>query len=125
MKSTCCKTCYTGLTGCMRVCIYCSSSCLCFGLECSCIISSQIYIKWLLAVLYITFVTHARTRHKLATRMAALLGSVDQFDPAVEDWAHYVERLGHFFSANGIVGDSEATTAKRRSTFLSVIGPGP
>ena len=34
-------------------CIYCSCSCLCFALECSCIIiSSQIYIKWLLAVLY-------------------------------------------------------------------------
>ena len=37
---------------------------------------------------------------------------------------NYVERLGHFFAANGIVGDSEATTAKRQSTFLSVIGPG-
>ena len=65
------------------------------------------------------------TRHKLATRMAALLGSIDQFDPSLEDWANYVERLGQFFEANGIVGDSEDIKKKRRSTFLSVVGPGP
>ena len=57
--------------------------------------------------------------------MAALLGSIDQFDPSLEDWANYAERLGQFFEANGIVGDSEDIKKKRRWTFLSVIGPGP
>ena len=55
--------------------------------------------------------------------MSGLLGSIDQFNPALEEWAQYVERLGQFFEANGIVG--EANAAKRRSTFLSVVGPGP
>ena len=55
--------------------------------------------------------------------MAGLLGKVDAFDPELEDWPQYVERLEHFFEANGIVGDANA--AKRRSTFLSVIGPAP
>ena len=36
-----------------------------------------------------------------------------------------MEWLGHFFAVNGIVGDSEATTALRWSTFLSVSGPVP
>ena len=62
----------------------------------------------------------AWTRHKLATKMA-LLGSIEHFDPALEDWANYVERLGQYFEANGIVGEDNA--AKRRSTFLSVVGP--
>ena len=35
----------------------------------------------------------------------------------------YVERLEHFFEANGLTGDD--SMAKRRSTFLSVIGPAP
>ncbi len=55
--------------------------------------------------------------------MAGLLGKVDAFDPELEDWPQYVERLEHFFEANGIVGDPNA--AKRRATFLSVIGPAP
>ena len=41
----------------------------------------------------------------------------------MEEWANYVERLKQYFEANGIVGDDKA--AKRRSTFLSVVGPGP
>ena len=55
--------------------------------------------------------------------MASLLGNIEQFDPAVEEWANYVEQLEQYFKANGIVGDNKA--AKRRSTFLSVVGPGP
>ncbi len=55
--------------------------------------------------------------------MAGLLGKVDAFDPELEDWPQYVEWLEHFFEANGIVGDVNA--AKRRATFLSVIGPAP
>ena len=34
-----------------------------------------------------------------------------------------IERLGQYFEANRIVGEENA--AKRRSTFLSVVGPGP
>ena len=55
--------------------------------------------------------------------MSGLLGSIDKFDPELEDWAQYVERVGQFFEANGIVGEENA--AKRRSTFLSVVGPSP
>ena len=55
--------------------------------------------------------------------MEGLLGKIDEFNPDLEEWPQYVERLEYFFEANGIV---EADNAKkRRSTFLSVIGPGP
>ena len=50
-------------------------------------------------------------------------GKIEGFDPELEEWPQYVERLEHFLEANGIVG--EANAAKRRSTFLSVIGPAP
>ena len=53
--------------------------------------------------------------------MSGLLGNIDHFDPEVEDWTQYVERVGQFFEANGIVGEENA--AKRRSTFLSIVGP--
>ena len=55
--------------------------------------------------------------------MAGLLGKVESFDPELEEWPQYVERLEHFFDANGLTG--EDSMAKRRSTFLSVIGPAP
>ena len=55
--------------------------------------------------------------------MAALLGRIDSFDPEQEEWAQYVERLVQFFEANDITGEDKA--AKRRATFLSVIGPTP
>ena len=45
------------------------------------------------------------------------------FKSGLEEWPLCVERLGHFFEANGITGADNAT--KRRSTFLSVIWPGP
>ena len=34
--------------------------------------------------------------------MAALLGKVEDFDPAQEDWPQYVERLEQFFEANDL-----------------------
>ena len=52
--------------------------------------------------------------------MAAVFGKVDHFDGEQEDWTQYVERLGHFFTANGITAE-----AKKKAVFLSVIGPGP
>ena len=50
--------------------------------------------------------------------MAATFGKVEEFDSGKEAWQQYVERLGHFFAANGI---TEAE--KKRAVFLSVIGP--
>ena len=50
--------------------------------------------------------------------MAATLGKVEEFDSNREEWSQYVERLGHFFLANGITEE-----AKKRSVFLAVIGP--
>ena len=50
--------------------------------------------------------------------MAITLGKVEEFDGNVEEWQQYVERLGHFFTANGIT-----ETEKMRAVFLSLIGP--
>lgn len=50
--------------------------------------------------------------------MTAAFGRIGEFEPEKEDWTSYVERLGHFFHANGIDDDD-----KKRSVFLSVIGP--
>ena len=47
----------------------------------------------------------------------ATLGRVDEFDGTRDDWLQYVERLEHFFSANG-VDDAD----KKRSVLLTVIG---
>ena len=55
--------------------------------------------------------------------MAILLGKIDHFDPEEEEWPQYVERLDQFFEVNDLTGDGKA--AKRRATFLTVIGPGP
>jgi len=55
--------------------------------------------------------------------MTALLGRIDHFDPEQEQWPQYVERLEQFFEANEITGEGKA--AKRRATFLSVMGPVP
>ena len=55
--------------------------------------------------------------------MAAVLEKVDVFDPQHEEWPQYVERLDQFFEANDLMGDAKAT--KQRTTFLTVIGPGP
>ena len=49
-----------------------------------------------------------------------LLGHIEEFDPAVEEWKQYVERLEQFLQANDITGADKAV--KRRATFLSVIG---
>ena len=49
--------------------------------------------------------------------MSGTLGRVDEFDGDKGDWQQYVERLEHFFVANGIDG-----AEKKRAVFLSVIG---
>ena len=45
------------------------------------------------------------------------LGRVDEFDIARDDWPQYVERLEHFFIANGI-----DDVGKKRAVLLSVVG---
>ena len=37
--------------------------------------------------------------------MAASLGSLEPFNAMSEDWSGYLERMGEFFVANGIVED--------------------
>ena len=49
--------------------------------------------------------------------MSGTLGRVEDFDGNKDDWQQYVERLKHFFVANGIDG-----AEKKRAVFLSVIG---
>ena len=51
--------------------------------------------------------------------MTATFERIGEFEPDKEDWTSYLERLGHFLHANGIDDDD-----KKRSVFLSVIGPG-
>ena len=50
--------------------------------------------------------------------MAASLGHIGSFNPTVEDWTAYAERIEHYFLANGI---TDAT--KKRSILLTVCGP--
>ena len=45
------------------------------------------------------------------------LGRVDEYDGTKDDWPQYVERLEHFFTANGI---TEA--GKKRAVLLTVMG---
>lgn len=50
--------------------------------------------------------------------MSSLLGRIDEYDGTKEEWPQYVERVDHFFAANGIT-DAD----KKKSAFLAVIGP--
>jgi hypothetical protein len=49
---------------------------------------------------------------------SVLFGSVGEFVEGKEEWTQYEERLGHFFTANGI-----EDAAKKRSILLSMMGP--
>ena len=51
---------------------------------------------------------------RLQCVMAAVFGKIEEFK---EDWSQYVERLGHFFQANGTVEED-----KKRSIFLTMVG---
>ena len=48
----------------------------------------------------------------------SLLGRLDEFDGSKEDWPQYIERVSHFFAANGI-----DNAGKKKSAFLSSVGP--
>ncbi|PIK56483.1 hypothetical protein BSL78_06598 [Apostichopus japonicus] len=48
----------------------------------------------------------------------ALFGKLEEFREGREEWIQYVEGLEHFFAANSI-----ADEVKKRSIFLSIVGP--
>ncbi len=50
--------------------------------------------------------------------MSTLLGRIDEFDGSKEEWPQYVERVNHFFAANGI---DDAT--RQKSALLAAVGP--
>ena len=45
-------------------------------------------------------------------------GTLKTFDPEVDDWQIYIERLKHYFIANGVTD-----AGKKRSILLTVCGP--
>ena len=49
--------------------------------------------------------------------MVTVIGHVQEFDAAKEDWPQYVERLEQFFIANGI------EEGKKRAVLLMAVGP--
>ena len=50
--------------------------------------------------------------------MATLFGHVGEFDDNKEEWIQYVERLHHFYEANGITEND-----RKRAILLTTIGP--
>ena len=52
----------------------------------------------------------------------AVHGSIGTFNPDLEDWISYTERLENYFIANGIK-DDEAHAEQRRAILLAVCGP--
>ena len=48
----------------------------------------------------------------------APIGKIENFDPTLEDWPTYVERLELYFDANGIDGND-----KKRACLLTLMGP--
>ena len=50
--------------------------------------------------------------------MAAIHGSVSQFDSSKEDWTTYIERLTQYFVANDV-----ERSEKKRAILLSACGP--
>lgn len=46
----------------------------------------------------------------------SLIGHVSAFDPEVESWTEYKERLDHYFLANEIGDES-----KKRSVLIAVV----
>ena len=49
--------------------------------------------------------------------MAAMHGSVAEFDSGKEEWDSYMERLEHYFVANSV-----SEPAKKRAVLLSCCG---
>ena len=49
---------------------------------------------------------------------ATVAGVVITFDPTLEDWLEYVERLTHYFVANDITYED-----KKKAILLNAVGP--
>ena len=49
--------------------------------------------------------------------MATVFGKIEEFDSSHKDWPEYMEMLGYFFDANGIV-----CAEKKRAVLLTLIG---
>ena len=49
--------------------------------------------------------------------MAGYIGKIGEYDPSTENWAMYVERLQHFFSANKV-----DDAALKKDAFLTCVG---
>ena len=49
--------------------------------------------------------------------MAALFGTMQEFDKEKETWSRYVERLNHFFVANAVEDED-----RKRAILLNVMG---
>ena len=47
----------------------------------------------------------------------ATFSKIGEFNAGSEEWSQYVERIGHFFEANGITEER-----KKRAVLLSVVG---
>ena len=54
----------------------------------------------------------------LTLTMSSTIGHIGEYEESREEWTQYAERLGHFLAANGI-----DAAEKKRSVFLSVVGP--
>ena len=48
--------------------------------------------------------------------MVTLIGQVEAFQPGVDDWEQYTERLGQYFAANGIEDDDKKFCKLLKST---------
>ena len=69
-------------------------------------------IHWVRSVRYHILATSwDRSSPEMST-----VGKVEEFDGTKEEWPQYVERLGHFFDANGI------NTAERKRSVLHWTG---
>ena len=59
--------------------------------------------------------THLAT--KIKRRSMATYGSMEKFDPKVDEWSTYAQRLKHYFIANGVDNGD-----KKCSILLTVVG---
>ena len=55
--------------------------------------------------------------------MAAVIGTVGEFDDKSDTWTNYIDRLDQFFIANDISAPQEGQNDKRKAILLSCVGP--
>ena len=57
------------------------------------------------------------------TIMAAVIGTVGEFDDKSDTWTNYIDRLDQFFIANDISAPQAGHSDKRKAILLSCVGP--